>query len=248
MAEVVFAATQTPLGARPRTITVDRAALTDRNEIVPIEDGAPEGAHFLSCGRPIRGVQLRIAAPPQPSGVARLLGLGGRRQSAPQVGEIELNCPFLFEGYFRNPAATAASLNHRWFKSGDIGFIHDGELYVCGRVKEMLIVHGRNFYANDIEALINPLAGIKPGRVVAVGVFDPVTGSEEAVVLAETTLDEPEARAELAQAIRQRVFDALNLTLRRVEIASEGTMVKTTSGKISRDENIRRLSKELVSS
>ena len=137
-------------------------------------------------------------------------------------------------------------MNGGWYKTGDIGFILEGELFVCGRAKEMLIVHGRNYYANDIEALINPLAGVKAGRVVAVGVFDPVSGSEEAVVLAETTLEDEDARSELAQAIRKRVFDVLNLTLRRVEIAGEGTMVKTTSGKVSRDENIKRLSKELV--
>jgi fatty-acyl-CoA synthase len=83
---------------------------------------------------------------------------------------------------------------------------------------------------------------------VAVGVFDRVTGSEEAVVLAETMLEDPEERAELEQAIRKRVFDVLNLTLRRVEIAGEGTLVKTTSGKISRNENIKRLSGELVAS
>jgi acyl-CoA synthetase (AMP-forming)/AMP-acid ligase II len=164
------------------------------------------------------------------------------------VGEIEVRCPFLFDGYFRNPAATAAAVTGGWLKTGDIGFLLDGELYVCGRAKEMLIVHGRNFYANDIEGLINTLAGIKPGRCVAVGVFDPVTGSEEAVVLAETVLTEDADRCELEQAIRKRVFDVLNLTLRRVDLAAEGALVKTTSGKISRDENVRRLKRELVPS
>lgn len=251
MAEAVFAATQTPVGVMPRVITLDREALADRNEIVLLDEGAPNGARHVSCGKPIGGVELRIVARPQ-TGMARLarnfadIGLGARRPAAAQVGEIELRCPFLFDGYFRNPALTAAAMNGGWYKTGDIGFILEGELFVCGRAKEMLIVHGRNYYANDIEALINPLAGVKAGRVVAVGVFDPVSGSEEAVVLAETTLEDEDARSELAQAIRKRVFDVLNLTLRRVEIAGEGTMVKTTSGKVSRDENIKRLSKELV--
>ncbi len=254
MAEIVFAATHTPAGTQPPRITIDRDAMAGRSEVVVLPEGTAHGARFLSCGQPIKGVQIRIVTRQAGSGMARLargladIGIGVKRQHAVTIGEIELRSPFLFDGYFRNPAATAAAMEANWFRSGDIGFILDGELYVCGRSKEMLIVHGRNYYANDIEALVNRLAGIKPGRVVAVGVFDRITGSEEAVVLAETTLEDPQERAELEQAIRKRVFDVLNLTLRRVEIAGEGTLVKTTSGKISRNENIKRLSAELVPS
>ena len=253
MAEIVFAATQTPAGTQPRRITIDRAALSERSEIVQLPEGADNGVRFLSVGRPIRGVELRITSRAA-GGMARLargladIGIGTKRPGITTAGEIEVRGPFLFDGYFRNPAATEAGMEGNWFRSGDIGFILDGELYVCGRSKEMLIVHGRNYYANDIEALVNKLAGIKPGRVVAVGVFDPVTGTEEAVVLAETILPDMADRAELEMAIRKRVFDVLNLTLRRVEIAGEGTLVKTTSGKISRNENIKRLSGELVAS
>ena len=254
MAEIVFAATHTPAGTRPPRVTIDRAAMADRSEVVVLPEGTEEGARFLSCGRPIKGVEIRIVTRPASYGMARLargladIGIGAKRQPVVSIGEIQVRSHFLFDGYFRNPAATDAGMEGSWFRSGDIGFILDGELYVCGRSKEMLIVHGRNYYANDIEALVNRLAGIKPGRVVAVGVFDPVTGSEEAVVLAETTLEDPEERAELEAAIRKRIFDVLNLTLRRVEIAGEGTLVKTTSGKISRNENIKRLSAELVPS
>ena len=253
MAEIVFAATQTPAGTQPRRVTIDRAALSERSEIVQLEEGTEGGVRFLSVGRPIKGVELRITAR-TPGGMSRLargladFGIGTKRSNVTTAGEIEVRGPFLFDGYFRNPAATQAGMEGSWFRSGDIGFILDGELYVCGRSKEMLIVHGRNYYANDIEALVNKLAGIKPGRVVALGMFDPVTGTEEAVVLAETTLPDVTARAELELAIKKRVFDVLNLTLRRVEIAGEGTLVKTTSGKISRNENIKRLSGELVAS
>jgi acyl-CoA synthetase (AMP-forming)/AMP-acid ligase II len=254
MAEVVFGLTQTPADRAPRVIAIDRAALSERSEAVLVEPESTGSQLFVSCGLPIKGAQLRIAAAPAVTGLARLArdladrSLGNRRAPGMPVGEIEVRCPFLFDGYFRNPAATAAAVTGGWLKTGDIGFLLDGELYVCGRAKEMLIVHGRNFYANDIEGLINTLAGIKPGRCVAVGVFDPVTGSEEAVVLAETVLTEDADRCELEQAIRKRVFDVLNLTLRRVDLAAEGALVKTTSGKISRDENVRRLKRELVPS
>jgi fatty-acyl-CoA synthase len=104
-------------------------------------------------------------------------------------------------------------------------------------------VHGRNYYANDIEDVVNRVAGVKPGRVVALGVYDPVTATEEAVVMAETLLHgtDDAARNALSKAIRAQVFDELSLSLRRVEIADEGTLIKTTSGKLSREENIKRL-------
>ena len=254
MAEAVFGLTQTPANCSVRVAAIDRAALSDRSEAVLIDADSPNSQPVVSCGVPIAGVQLRVAAAPPVTGLAKLArdlaerGLGNRRIAGLLVGEIEVRCPFLFDGYFRNPTATAEAVVGGWLRTGDIGFISDGELYVCGRKKEMLIVHGRNFYANDIEGLINTLAGIKPGRCAAFGVFDPVSGSEEAVVLAETVLTEAADRVELELAIRKRVFDVLNLTLRRVELASEGALVKTTSGKISRSENINRLSRELVPS
>lgn len=253
LAEAVFAVSQTTRGAQPRRVSVDRAALADNSEIVLVPEGSPGSLRLLSCGKPIPGVSLRIvpkaAVAPQFSlgdDIADLASSSERKPATTSVGEVQVSAPFVFDGYFRNGPATEKVFDGAWLKTGDMGFLLDGEVYICGRLKEMLIIHGRNFYANDIEAVVNPLEGIKPGRVVAVGVFDPVTGSEEAVILAETVLADPAAKAELDLVIRKRLFDVLGLSVRRVELAGEGTLVKTTSGKISRDENIRRLSKEVA--
>ncbi len=253
LAEAVFAVSQTTPGEQPRCISIDRAALADNSEIVLVPEGSPGSLRLLSCGKPIPSVNVRIvpkaASTPRFSlgdDIADLASSLKREPPVTSVGEVQVDAPFVFDGYFRNGPATEKVFDGGWLKTGDMGFLLDGEVYICGRLKEMLIIHGRNFYANDIEAVVNLLEGIKPGRVVAVGVFDPVTGSEEAVILAETVLSDATAKAELDMMIRKRLFDVLGLSVRRVELAGEGTLVKTTSGKISRDENIRRLSKEAV--
>jgi acyl-CoA synthetase (AMP-forming)/AMP-acid ligase II len=247
MAEIVFGVTQSALGERPRAIDVDRAAFTLHGEIVLVGEGHKDKLRFLSCGKPIDGVSLRIAPKAKDGGWVKfsngLAALGLSKKPPPEllVGEIQLFSSFLFNGYFRNKSANDAAFDGAWFRTGDMGFVYEGELYVCGRIKEMLIVHGRNYYANDIEDVVNRVDGIKPGRVVALGVYDPVTATEEAVIMAETVLPEGDKRAALGQAIRTQVFNTLSLSLRRVEIASEGTLIKTTSGKISREENVKRL-------
>jgi acyl-CoA synthetase (AMP-forming)/AMP-acid ligase II len=156
------------------------------------------------------------------------------------VGEIEVSGNFVFDGYFQNPEATEKAFDKMWFRTGDIGFIHDNELFVCGRIKELLIVHGRNYYANDVEEVVGLVDGVKPGRVAVMGIYDQTTASEEVFVVAETTLVEPNTRRELKRNVRKAVFDRLELQIRKVEIVDVGQLVKTTSGKVSREENVRR--------
>jgi len=250
MAEAVFAVTHTAIGTPPKVLHVDRARFA-RSEILQVEPNDPDGLALLSCGKPVDGVRLRIVAEAKkPSKLAWPRGFLSFGKSPPVdgdlvVGEIQVGGSFVFSGYFRNPEATSQGFEGEWFRTGDMGFLHEGELYVCGRIKEMLIVHGRNFYANDIEDIVNRVAGVKPGRVVALGLHDSVTASEEAVVIAETTLPEGAERNALTTAIREEVYKALSLSVKRVEIADVGTLIKTTSGKISRDENRKRFSEKV---
>ena len=223
MAETVFAVTQTALGATPRILSVDLPALVGEKRVVPVPAGQPNAASFVSCGRPVGDVALRIAAEP------------GR-----DVGEVLLGGRFLFGGYYRNPQDSEAVLQAGQFRTGDSGFLHEGELFVCGRLKEMLIVHGRNYYATDIEEVASLVPGVKPGRAVAFAVFNPGTASEEAVLLAESELTETSEHAALQKAVRDAVFDRLELSLKTVEILPLGHIVKTTSGKISRKDNLER--------
>jgi acyl-CoA synthetase (AMP-forming)/AMP-acid ligase II len=228
-AETVFAITQTALGERPRELTVDPTALTVERVARP----SATGVRLLSSGRPIQGVRLRVE-----DGAGQALEEG-------RVGELAVACPFLFDGYCRRPEATAAKLEDGWYRTGDLGCVVDGEVYVLGRVDDLIIVHGRNHFAHEIEAVVNGVPGLRPGRSVAVGVFSEAVGSEEAVVLAEPAGEPPPAEiAALRRAVRGRVLDELALDLRDVRLVPPGWLVKTTSGKLSRSLNRRKFLEE----
>ena len=220
MAETVLGVSQTPMNADARIVHVDLPAFTADKRVVRVEPGTPRSTSFVSCGRVFPHIEVRIDA-----------------EDGEDVGEILVRGRYVFDGYYLNDEATAAAFSDGWFRTGDTGFMLDGELFVCGRIKEMLIVHGRNYYATDIEGIVSDVPGVKPGRAVAFGVQEPGAPSEEAILLAETELDDPAAIAELRQAIRKVVFDRVELALRHIEILPVGRLLKTTSGKLSRKDN-----------
>ncbi len=231
MAENVFAVTQTEPGRPVRIDAVDRAALAAESRALPADDGE-NTLSFLSCGRPIAGVRLRI--------------LGAQAKDLPErhVGEIAIASDHLFQGYFRQPDETARKLRNGWYHSGDLGYLADGELYVTGRKDDLLIIYGRNHYAHDIEFVVNQVDGVCPGRCVALGIDNPDSGSQEVVVVVESdAAAEPGndlAAKTLARAVKQRVLAQSGLMVAAVRVVPRGWLIKTSSGKISRTENLRR--------
>jgi acyl-CoA synthetase (AMP-forming)/AMP-acid ligase II len=144
------------------------------------------------------------------------------------------------DAYFgrgQNDEATAAAFDAGWYRTGDIGFVDDAELFVIGRKKDILIIFGRNFYAHDIEAIVSSTTGIIPGRVVAIGIPNDISGTEDAVILAKT--DEPRhTHNALRREVKRALANSLGLAPRAVEFKPRGCLVKTTSGKISRAHNV----------
>ncbi len=206
MAENVFAVTQTRLGK-------------------PVKRSSrPDGGAALSCGAPIDGVAVRIC---EPSSNVEL--------SDGSSGEIQIGGAYLFDGYDKLPEKTAERLRDGWYRSGDVGFIADGEVYVLGRLDDMLIVAGRNFYAHEIEEIACGVEHVIPGRTVAVGVEGEGTGTLAVVVLAEC--DDALTDNSPARAIAGAIFDRLSLAVHSVVLLRPGELVKTTSGKISRKHN-----------
>lgn len=220
MAETVLGVSQTPMSADASVVHVDLPAFTAARRIRRVEPGSPRSTSFVSCGRIFPNIEARIDAAP-----------------GEDIGEIQVRGAYVFSGYYLNDAATTEAFDDGWFRTGDQGFMLDGEVYVCGRIKEMLIVHGRNYYATDLEGIVSDIPGVKPGRAVAFGVQEPGAPSEEAILLAETELVDPAAIAELRQTIRKVVFDRVELSLRHIEILPVGHLLKTTSGKLSRKDN-----------
>jgi fatty-acyl-CoA synthase len=230
MAENVFAVTQGGVGA-PVTVDVisQRGFLTERRAR-PAAGGEP-AMNMLSCGRPIAGTEVKV--------------LDDHRADLPErtLGEIALRSDCMLTEYYHRPDATGSAFHEGWYLTGDLGYIADGEVYVTGRKKDLIIVGGKNVYPQDLEALGSEVAGIHPGRVVAFGVMDEETGTEEVVLVAEMEEEpagggEASGRAdELAEEIRRRVSRGSDIVLRSVKVVGRGWLLKTSSGKIARGAN-----------
>jgi len=225
MAENVCIATQTDLDATPRTVTASMAAYTMDGVIRPAaQDEAT--VDFLSCGKTIAGTRLRIVN-------EDLTPLADCR-----VGQIAVSSDYLFSGYFRRDLKPGTIVDG-WYMSGDLGFMLDGELYVAGRSDDLLIVNGRNLYAHDLEFAINNATTVKPGRCVAVGPFSERLGSQALVVIAETIDENEDNRKTLRSNIRELIYTIFGVVAYDVRVTSPGWLIKTTSGKISREANLR---------
>ena len=154
-----------------------------------------------------------------------------------EVGEICVSAPFMFSAYYKNPAATEAAMHEGWYRTGDIGFLDGGEVFVVGRVKDVIIVNGKNVFAHDVEAAVSTVQGVRPGRCVAFGHFSGRDGSEQLVVVAERQAEARGRDAEPARRINHAVIAEIGIPCADVRLVDTGWLVKTTSGKTSRSEN-----------
>lgn len=222
LAENVFAVTQTRLGQPARTLFVEPQAFRD-GVIVPTA-GLGEGVALLSSGVPLSGTAIEIRAP------------DGGPAAAAAVGQIFIRSSCLFSGYYRLPESSRRALADGWYATGDLGFLHDGELFVTGRIDDMIILNGRNFYAHEIEALVADVPGVIPGRVCALAVFDAAEDYRTLVLLVECQSDV--SGATLKRVLRRRIFDSLSLAVAEIDILAPGELFKTTSGKMSRERNL----------
>jgi fatty-acyl-CoA synthase len=174
---------------------------------------------FVNLGRPLSGVDIRI------------VGEDGSTASSDQIGEIHLRSPSLMMGYFRDPQASEKALGSGWLATGDLGFTHGEELFVVGRLKEMIIVAGRNIYPTDIEYAVARATGLLPSRVAAVS-GPRFLGTETIHLFLEARAgQDPES---LTQAARLACLQVCNLAPAGVSFLEAGAIPRTTSGKIRR--------------
>lgn len=150
-----------------------------------------------------------------------------------RVGHITVDSPTLMDGYLHNPQRTAEALRDGWLWTGDAGYMVDGQLYMTGRLKEVLIVGGRNYYPDDIEAVAADVQGVRMGRVVAVSFFDEDRATEAIAVLAETGLSDDDARADLVLRLRRTVVNA-GYPISQVRLLPPKAIQATLNGKLKR--------------
>jgi acyl-CoA synthetase (AMP-forming)/AMP-acid ligase II len=231
MAENVFAVTQTPLGACMETFP--RAALPSRAAAYsPLAFDLLDEV-YMSSGCALAGMDFRIMGP---------AGL-----CPPHTpGEIQLRTESLFSGYWGNDGFLTNSLSpDGWYSTGDYGFVAGRDLFVIGRMKDIVIVGGQNVFPEDVEAVVNSIAGIYPGRVVAFGVEDDQLGTEALTVIAELRGPFEREQAHAAQRqIQKLVLSAIGTAPRSVHVVPERWIVKSTAGKISRRETRARFMQE----
>ena len=198
MAESVFAVTQTTPGEPYYELTADPEILRRDGLVVAPAKEAPS-QRLLSTGRPIAGMEVCI------------VNNSGDPLPEDTVGEITLRSEFLFAGYYRLEEQTQSKLRDGVYFTGDLGFLRDGELYVTGRKNDLIIVHGRNYYAHELEYVINQVSGVHPGRNVALGIFRPEVGSEDVIVLCEQPTGESPDLVSLKKLIKDALLSQANL-------------------------------------
>jgi fatty-acyl-CoA synthase len=214
LAESTLAVSFKPLEDPLRVVWLDRSELESGGTASPIDPSAPTAKPLVSCGFPVPGTEIVIAdgdGAPLPDG---------------HVGEICVRAPSVMSGYWRNPEATAEVMRDGWLRTGDLGVSLPEGLVVCSRIKDVIIVGGRNLFAEDYEFWTERVPGVRRGNAIAFIVPD----REQVIVVAETSLPPGEADA-VARSVLETLRDRLPRGPQEVVLVPPGTLPKTSSGK-----------------
>ena len=201
------------------TDVVDSDLLETEHRAVPVDPSHVNAREIVLLGRPVPGLEFRV--------VDLNTGevLGDR-----ETGELQISGSSVMAGYYKRPDADSEALAGGWLRTGDIAYLVDGQMAMCGRIKDVIIVGGRNVHPQDIERAVGDIEGIRAGNVIAFGVENK-QGKERVVVVAETRSDSHERlRAE----VNDRAVAAVGIPCRDVTLVEPGTLPKTSSGKLQR--------------
>lgn len=214
--------------------TVDRAVLEREKIAKPIDSDIGPGDRSLKgvarddeitvrrlplLGHAVPGLEMKVVDP-------------NTRETLPDrhVGELFLRGTSVTPGYFKRPEATRDMFHDGWLCTGDLAYLLDGELVICGRIKDVIIVGGRNVFPEDIERAVGRLEGVRAGNVIAFGV-EGYKGKETMVVVAETKADD---LADVRQRVHSAALEVSGLPPRDVMLVRPSTLPKTSSGKLQR--------------
>ena len=222
LAENSLAVAFPPLGRPPLIDVVDREAFQRTGEAVPVPADDPHALRFVSCGFPLVGYEVRI------------VDEAGREVEERREGRLEFKGPSASDGYFKNHEATARLVHGEWRDSGDRAYVASGEVYITGRVKDIIIRGGRNLYPHELEGAVGEVPGMRKGCVAVFGSPDPATGTERLVVMAETRERDADALEKLRQAVQDVTVDLLGTPADVVALVPPHGVPKTSSGKIRR--------------
>lgn len=232
MAENVFGVTQSLLGNVPVVVEIDREAFMVECVAKSPVDGHP-AMKMMSSGRPLENVKVKVLDDDRNEVAERV------------IGEVALRSDCMLTGYYHRDDLTQKGFADGWYLTGDYGFVADGEVFVSGRKKDMIIVGGKNVYPQDLESLTYEVPGVHAGRSVAFGMFDEEQGTEDVVIIAEVDSDDPAEQQKVADAIRLHVTKNSAIALRYVRVVDPKWILKTSSGKTARSANKEKFLAEL---
>lgn len=218
MAEVAIAGTFPVPGTGLRTDVVDQRVLESERYAAPVAPEADGAKEFARLGTAIPGLELRIVDPDD-----------GRVLGEREVGELQIRGSSVMSGYYERPDVTRATFDGDWLRTGDLAYLIDDELVLCGRIKDIIIVGGRNVFPEDVERAVGDIEGVRAGNVIAFGIER--SRREGLVVVAETREEDHEP---IRRAVADRVRRTTGLAADDVILVAPGTLPKTSSGKLQR--------------
>ena len=208
------------MGSGFRIDTIDRKSFEEKKQAIPSTD--KNSLQFASCGKPLPAHEIRI--------------VDQEDEPLPErhVGLLQFRGPSSMQGYYNNPEATAAVHHRGWWDSGDLAYLADGEVFITGRKKDLIIKAGRNIYPAEIEGLVGGVQGVRQGCVVAFSVEDHLHLTERLIVVAETREKNQQLYERITEAVMEMLSTALDIVPDEVVLVAPHTIPKTSSGKLQR--------------
>jgi fatty-acyl-CoA synthase len=220
MAELGLAATFAPPDTLPRIERLSRSALADGRPMGPPASDA-DAQEFVSSGVPVPGTKIRIT------------GEDGRDLPDGRAGKVLVNSTSMMNGYLGVPLEEV--VRDGWLETGDLGFVLDGELFVTGRAKDLIIIAGRNYHPQPFEAAATTVDGVRASGAAAVGRYDAATGTERLVIVVETKFhDDEEQAGRIRTEVERRVSERTGVSPGQVVTVKPGRLPRTSSGKMQR--------------
>ena len=211
-----------PLGRGPRIDRVQRQPFATTGRAVPATEDDANALRFVACGLPLAEHEIRV------------VDEQGRELPEREQGQLQFRGPCATTGYYRNLPATRRLFADGWLNTGDMAYLVEGEVYLTGRSKDIIIRAGRNLYPHELEEAIGEMAGVRRGRVAVFGSGREDSGTEMLVVLAETRLKDDTARDDLRERINELAVNLTGDPADEIVLAPPNTILKTSSGKVRR--------------
>ncbi|EAR23094.1 AMP-binding protein [Nitrococcus mobilis] len=222
LAEAAVGLTISRPGRGPWVDAIHREVFTRSGEAQPAAENDPNPLHFVSCGPPLDGYEVRV------------VDTNDRELPERRQGAIQFCGPSATSGYYRNRRLNADLFHGTWLDSGDLGYLAKGELFVTGRIKDMIIRAGRNVYPHEVEQAVGEIEGVRKGCVAVFASPEEDTGIERLVIVAETHEQDPDRRQLMERQIMERVTELTDIPPDDVRLPPAHSVLKTSSGKIRR--------------